>query len=328
VKWLDVVAAPQCVQDAPWLTYTVDPHNLDVAGRTMTVDWKDASGTVIHTDSVPVASNGVIHGSLLWPGAAVDANGDGIAWPGWRPALPGETPDWENLILDPAAYGYGLRSGATVEITINPSTTVAVTYLSPTASCGETPIGRVSDLWLTKTASTTSVDPGGVFEYTIRAGNNGLGAAEDVVLVDDVPDTLRVISATPVVPTDPAAPAWTSCTVDPGYGGDVTCVLDRPLAFGQTVPDVVVKVQLEPKAKAGAITNVVTLTYVDSPSNAAARLAPGGLATLSLTADATVFTAGLALALTGAGLGLAIPAALGMLAAGVLLLIIRRRQTA
>jgi uncharacterized repeat protein (TIGR01451 family) len=330
VKWLDVVAAPQCVQDAPWLTYTVDAHNLDVNGHTMTVDWKDSAGTVIHTDSIPITASGVIHGQLLWPGAAVDANGDGIAWPGWRAALPGEIPDWENLILDPAADGYGLRSGATVEIRINPSTTVAVAYPAASASCEETPAGRLSDVWLTKTASVGNVKPGGIFSYTIEAGNNGLGSAENVVLVDNVPGELRVLSVTPDVPLDPAAPAWTSCTIanqlTGGYGGDVTCTLDRPLAYGQTVPDVILTVMLDPKAKAGAIDNIVTLTYEDSPPNLAARLAFGGLATLSLQANAVVLTAGLALALTGAGIGLGIPLALSLLAAGVLLILIRRRR--
>lgn len=332
VKWLDVVAAPQCVQDAPWLTYTVDAHNLDVNGHTMTVDWKDSAGTVIHTDSIPVTASGVIHGQLLWPGAQVDVNGDGIAWPGWRAALPGEIPDWENLILDPAAYGYGLRSGATVEIHINPSTTVAVTYPAASASCQETPTGRLSDPWLTKTASVSNVKPGGVFAYTIEAGNDGLGSAESVVLVDNVPAVLRVLSVTPEVPTDPASPAWTSCTIANqlanGYGGDVTCTLDRPLAYGQTVPDVVLSVMLDPKAKAGAIDNIVTLTYEDSPPNLAARFAFGGLATLSLQANAVVLTAGLALALTGAGIGLGIPLGLALLAAGVLLIAIRRRRRA
>jgi uncharacterized repeat protein (TIGR01451 family) len=332
VKWLSVIAAPQCVQDAPWLTYTVDAHNLDVDGHTMTVDWKDALGTVIHTDSIPITASGVIHGRLLWPGAAVDAAGDGIAWPGWRAALPGETPDWENLVLDPAAYGYGLRSGATVDIHINPTTTVAVTYPAASASCEETPTGRVSDLWLTKDASRSFIDPGDTFDYTIRAGNNGLGSAENVVLIDDLPDVLRVLSVTPAVPADPAAPAWTSCTIagqlPNGYGGDVTCVLGRPLAFGETVPDVVLTVRLHAKAAAGSITNVVTLTAEDSPPNLAARLAIGGLPTLSLQADAVVLTAGLALALTGSSALSGLLLVLALLAAGVLLLVLRRRRTA
>ena len=333
VKWLAVVAAPQCVQDAPWLTYTIDAHNLAVAGHALTVDWKDATGTIIHTDSIPITTNGVINGQLLWPGAAVDANGDGIAWPGWRAALPGETPDWENLVLDPAAYGYGLRAGATVDLTINPTTTISATYPPPAPGCEETPSGRLSDLWLTKDVSTSFIAPGGTFGYTIRSGNDGLGAAENVLLVDDVPDVLRLISVTPVVPADPAAPAWVSCVVTNrlpnGYGGTIECELDRPLGFGERTPDIVLAVQLDPKAKAGSIINVADLTYEDSPPNLAARLAPGGLPTLSLTDDALIMTAGL-LARTGVPVIGAVQLGLGLLALGALFVFLlprlRRRQ--
>ena len=328
VKWLDVVASPICIQDAPWLSYTVDAHNLDVNGHTMTMDWKDAAGTIIHTDSVPVTASGVIHGDVLWPGAAVDSNGDGIAWPGWRAALPGETPDWENLILDPAAYGYGLRTGGTVDIHINPSTTVSVPYPGVTSGC-ETPGGRLSNLWLTKDASTSFVPAGSTFDYTIRAGNDGLGSAENVQLVDDVPNVLRIISVTPAVPTDPAAPQWVSCVVTNqlanGYGGTITCDLDRPLAYNERVPDVVLNVQLDPKAAAGRIVNVVTLTADDSPPNLAARLA-APMPRLSLQDDAIILTAGRILALTGMGLTLPIYLGGGLLALGLMLLITAARR--
>jgi uncharacterized repeat protein (TIGR01451 family) len=190
----------------------------------------------------------------------------------------------------------------------------------------------VSDLWLTKDASRSFIDPGTTFDYTIRAGNNGLGSAESVVLVDDMPDVLQVLSVTPVVPADPAAPAWTSCTIanqlPNGYGGEVTCTLDRPLGFGETVPDVVLNVRLDPKASAGAIDNVVTLTAEDSPPNLAARFALGGLPTLSLQANAVVLTAGLKLALTGSSVLSGLLVVLVLLTAGVLLLIIRRRRSA
>ncbi|MEO8094090.1 MAG: DUF5979 domain-containing protein, partial [Pseudolysinimonas sp.] len=334
VKWLDVAATPQCVQDAQWLGYTVDPHNLSVAGRTLTVDWKDPAGTVIHTDSVSIGADGLISGRLLWPGAAVDTAGNGIAWPGWRAALPGETPDWENLVLDPAAYGYGLRAGVTLDFHINPTTTVSVVYPLSTVGCQETPANRTSNLWLTKVASTSFVAPGGEFGYTIRSGNDGLGAAENLVMVDTLPNVLRLLSVTPVVPTDPAAPAWTACVVSSklanGYGGVITCDLDRPLAYGERTPAIELRVQLEPKASAGGIVNVVELTYEDSPHDPAARNVPGGLPTLSLNANATVFTAGI-LALTGGSmLVVAVPLALSLLGAGLLLIglpRLRRRRS-
>lgn len=327
VTWLDVVAAPSCVQDAPYLTYTVDAHNLDVNGRTMTLDWKDSTGAVVQTDSIPITASGIVHGDILWPGAEVDAQGDGIAWPGWRAAGPGEVPQWENLVLDPAAYGYTLRAGATVDFHINPSASVRVSYPGATSAC-ETPSGRLSNLWLTKDASTAFVPAGGTFDYTIRAGNDGLGSAEDVQLVDEVPAVLRVLSVTPEVPSDPAKPAWVSCTLTgtraDGYGGRITCDLDRPLAYGETVPEVLLHVQLNPAAPAGQIVNVVTLTAEDSPPNLAARLA--ALPRLTLQADAVVLTAGRALALTGMGLTLPVYTAAGLLALGLMLLLAAARR--
>lgn len=327
VKWLAVTATPQCVKDAPWLDYSVDAHNLSVAGRDMTVDWKDALGNIVHTDTVPVTAEGTISGSLLWPGAAVDADGNGVAWPGWRAALPGETPDWENLILDPAAYGYGLRSGASIDVHINPTTTVGVAYPAASASCEETPTGRMSNLWLDKSTTARFVPAGSTFDYTIRSGNDGLGAVENLVMTDDVPDELRVLSVTPVVPTDPAAPAWSSCDVTGqlanGYGGVVTCTLDRPLGHGEVTPDIALHVRLSPQAKGGTLVNVATLTGVESPPNAAARLS--GMVNFTLTDDAVVLTAS-ALAMTGATIWSAVQLIALLIAAGVGLILVGRRR--
>src|SRR5690606_9678569 len=123
-------------------------------------------------DDIAIAADGVVSGRLLFPGAAIDADGDGVAWPGWRPALPGETPEWENLVLDPSLPSHGLRSGASVEFVINPESTVAIGYPPPPATCAEAPGDVASDLWLSKTASTSNAAPGDVFHYTMEIGNN------------------------------------------------------------------------------------------------------------------------------------------------------------
>jgi uncharacterized repeat protein (TIGR01451 family) len=280
---------------------------------------------MIHTDTVHVTANGTITGSLLWPGAEVDASGNGVMWPGYRAALPGETPDWENLVLDPAAYGYGLRSGATIDVHINPTTTVSVAYPAATAACGEAPDNRSSSLVLDKSASTSFVAAGGTFDYTIASRNDGLGAVEDLVMTDPVPGVLRILSVTPVVPTDPKAPAWSSCVVTArqgdGYGGTVTCDLDRPLGSGVAAPDIVLHVQLSPKAPGGAIMNVAQLTGKESPSNAAVR--PGGLTTFDLTDDAVILSAA-ALAMTGVTVTLGLQLMASLLGAGLVLVLIAR----
>lgn len=333
VKWLDVDALTECVQDAPWLDYTVDAHNLDVAGRTMQVLWKDAAGTVVHTDTVDILSSGVVTGRLLFPGAAVDAAGDGVMWPGWRAAGPGETPDWENLVLDPTLPTYGLRSGASVEFVINPATTVAIDYPPATPACTEAPDDQDPELWMSKVASRSLIAAGDTFEYTMQIGNHGRGAVTGLILVDDVPDILRIIDVEPADAATASDPAWIDCVIDDllpsGYGGTVTCELDRDLGYGQQAPDVLLHVQLSPTAAAGSIINTATTTAYDLPTaGIAGRGAPlPGLVTLSLQDSAVIMTPG-RLAATGWVPVAGIQLALMLLGVGGLLLTLRRRRTA
>jgi hypothetical protein len=61
------------------------------------------------------SSGEVITGEMLWPGAAVDADGNPTDWPGWN-QLPDGT--W---FLDPSDPFYVLRSTSIVEFRINPT---------------------------------------------------------------------------------------------------------------------------------------------------------------------------------------------------------------
>ncbi|WP_395638872.1 DUF5979 domain-containing protein [Pseudolysinimonas sp.] len=324
VKWLDVDATTECVQDAPWLEYEVDARNLDVAGRTMQVNWLDANGVVVHTDDISIAADGLVTGRLLFPGAAVDADGNGIAWPGWRPALAGESPDWENLVLDPTLPSYGLRSGASVEFVINPSMPVAITYPPATASCAETPEDLPSELWMSKTASTANLSPGAVFTYTMEIGNSGRGGVTGLILIDDVPEVLRIITVTPLAAATAGDPGWVDCVVADrlasGFGGTITCELDRDLGAGEQAPDVLLEVQLSPSAPGGAIVNTAKVTAWELPT-LAGRGGGAQLATLALQDSAVVMTT---LALTGVSPLLASQLALALLVVGGILASLRR----
>jgi large repetitive protein len=330
VKWLEVTAFTECVQDAPWLDYTVEARNLDVSGRTMHVNWLAADGTVIHTDDIEIDVEGTVSGRLLFPGAAVDANGDGIAWPGWRPVGPGELPDWENLILDPTLPTHALRSGASVEFVINPTTNVAIAYPPATASCAEAPGDLASNLWMSKTASVRNLAPGDVFTYTMEIGNDGRGGVTGLILIDDVPDVLRIISVTPTAATTAGDPEWVDCVVDDrlpsGFGGTITCELDRDLGANQRTPDVLLEVQLSPTAPSGAVVNTARVTAFELPTLGLRGGGGGGgggaLTTLALQDSAVILTT---LAATGASPLLAFQTALTLLMVGGILSTLRRR---
>ncbi len=265
VKWLDVTASTVCVKDAPYLDYTVVPHNLSVAGRTMNVTWADKTGGVVTSVPVALAHDGQIDGSMLFPGAAVDTNGVGTAWPGWRAALPGETPDWDGLVLDPSAYAYGLRDHPLVTFSINPHTTVTVTYPAATSSCEQSGPTRQPDLTFSKTANSTLIGPGKTVTWTMKIGNQGLGSAGSVLLVDPIPSSLRITAVRPA--TTASGPQWTGCTVYGqavnGYGGEISCSLDRPLNYGETAPDVLLDTIVSPTVAPGMIVNTAHVTAVD-----------------------------------------------------------------
>ncbi len=302
VKWLQVSATPQCVLDAPWLYYEVSARNVDLTNETLEITWANASGDVrfVHeiTPTPEEIASGEMSGRVLWPGAATDANERGTAWPGWRQALPGETPEWENLVFRPDVFGYDLRADAQITLSINPEWTIdGLQYPPATLACAETSDAenRVPEMGLSKTPRSTSVMPGGQSIYDIVGWNDGLGAIDDVRIVDTLPDRLAYRSVTWEVPTDPAAPNWESCEAtgadSNGFGGQLTCVLDRPLGFGQSTPTLVVTTVLRADAVAGVTRNVVQMTGkdIDFPD----------LSTLALESFADVRTPLPALASTG-----------------------------
>ena len=119
-----VDAAAVCVQDAPWVEWDVTAVNFTPTNLA-TVEWLDANGDVVRTDTNQPLTNG----RLLWPGAAVDASGNGVAWPGWEFA--GGV--WVEV---PST----VRPEVTVRISVNPTAQVTLTYPPATIDCAAAPL--------------------------------------------------------------------------------------------------------------------------------------------------------------------------------------------
>jgi uncharacterized repeat protein (TIGR01451 family) len=291
------------VKDAPYLQYTINAHNLDVSNHTLTVSWADKNGTFVHADTAPIAVNGPVTGTLLWPGATVDSSGDATGWPGYRLALPGETPDWNGMVLDPTLATYGLRDHPLITFSINPHRTVTVAYPPASPDCTSV---QPTDIAMTKTASVNVIRPGVPFTYTITSRDAGLGPVENAVLTDPIPPTLHVTNVTTAAPAA-GMPNWLGCTltgVNPdGGGGTVTCTLDRPLTYGQSAPNVILGAVALASATVGMITNTATMTG-DAPAQSTDP-------TMTVDSSATVLDAK-ELGLTGVVIG-------GNLAVGVVL---------
>jgi choice-of-anchor A domain-containing protein len=126
-KKIDVVVSTKCVKNAPWLDYTVTP-NFDTKGQSVKIEWIANGPKTVQEDSgLPLS------GSILFPGAAVDVNGNGIAWPGYKM----ENNKWVEVQDD--RYGALRQDGASIRVTVNPSVTVNITYPASTSTCYTTP---------------------------------------------------------------------------------------------------------------------------------------------------------------------------------------------
>ncbi|MFC6354745.1 DUF5979 domain-containing protein [Luethyella okanaganae] len=157
VKSIAVLASAMCRADAPWLGYSITPYNTEnVDPLTIVLIWWTQAGydgrnpSISASDSAAILADGAkqvdtitipagwtpgqtITGEILWPGAAVDANGNGIAWPGWR-QLP--TGQW---VLDPSSPFSELREQSVTEFRMNPTTAGTTVYPPVGPNCNPGP---------------------------------------------------------------------------------------------------------------------------------------------------------------------------------------------
>lgn len=118
---IDVSAfSPVCVNDVPYIQYSIVPVGFSSSGpATLTIS--DINGNVVSTLTVQSLS-----GQILYPGAAVDADGNGIDWPGWALVDGVYVPDSSDEVL---------REGLSIEVEVNPTATATVTYPPATSAC-------------------------------------------------------------------------------------------------------------------------------------------------------------------------------------------------
>jgi uncharacterized repeat protein (TIGR01451 family) len=161
VASVQVSAAGFCRADAPWLGYEVTPYNTQsVDPAPMVLIWWTNAAYAERDPSIPASNTAAIladgasrvdpiaipagwmpgtpiSGEQLWPGAAVNAAGQAVAWPGWH-----QSPDGQ-WMLDPSAPGYDLRDDAVVEVRMNPSTGSVEAYPPAVPGCNPAPPSKM-----------------------------------------------------------------------------------------------------------------------------------------------------------------------------------------
>ncbi|MDQ6472710.1 gliding motility-associated C-terminal domain-containing protein, partial [Flavobacterium sp. LHD-80] len=122
---MTITANSYCSNDVPYVSYNVTPDNFTTSNL-LTVKWIDSANNVVATQT-----NLPLSGNILWPGAIVDSNGIGVDWPGWLLT----NGQW----IEGADGFEKTRTGVTIEFSLNPTVSIAVSYPPATPQCNARP---------------------------------------------------------------------------------------------------------------------------------------------------------------------------------------------
>ncbi len=116
-----------CVRDVPVISYRVvltDPADASTGHDAVLVITDGTNRVELPLGDV---SAGELTGTLLWPGASVDRNGNGTGWPGWIL----QDGAW---VETPGNFGW-TRADITATIQVNPEIAVPMAYPPATSAC-------------------------------------------------------------------------------------------------------------------------------------------------------------------------------------------------
>ncbi len=290
-----------CVKDAPFVNYSINPLGFTpTPGATATVTiYRLGTDTVIRTiTDLPLS------GRFLYPGAAVDGEGNGTDWPGWKL----ENGEW--VLDDSDAF---LRDGVRVVVSVNPTAEATVGYPAASAACAS-PESTMADMAIVKTASVPQVGAGGGFSWILSVTNNGPDPAFGVVVGDIVPASLQVTGV---------QSAEFNCSTN---GNSVSCT-KATMAVGEK-GTVTINVSVPASAPDGSIQNIGTVEsnlpdpdLTNNSDDASVDIVAQQAPTTTLPPVVLPPTGSNS---TKAGLQLA---AIAVLLGGVALLVTRRRRT-
>lgn len=173
------VAVGECINDAPYISYTVtltDPDGQVAGGGSASLLLSSGANSV----TIPLGTlvDGELSGKVLWPGASVDGAGNPTGWPGWA-FVDGE---W----VETTGNFAWTRGSISAVLQVNPDLAVPLSYPPATPNCAAQPPTALSPD-SPETASVDSPDSaaalaatGGSLPYAVAGtgiGLVGLGVA-------------------------------------------------------------------------------------------------------------------------------------------------------
>ncbi|MBD7958598.1 cell wall protein [Microbacterium sp. Sa4CUA7] len=120
-------AVGECERDVPWIDYAVELTDPDAQVATGTVTLTLSDGTNSTTLTLGELVDNRLSGRVLWPGAAVDAEGNAAGWPGWA---------YRDGTWVPTDGNFAWTRGAiSAVLEVNPQLAVPLAYPPGTPEC-------------------------------------------------------------------------------------------------------------------------------------------------------------------------------------------------
>jgi hypothetical protein len=265
--FIEISVAALCVDDAPYLDYTVTPVGFT----------PDGSATIrfIGSDTVAVQTltEQPLSGRLLWPEAGIDSDNRGNAWPGWT-RFGGA---WVEVPTT-------VRPEVTVAFDVNPTASRVLEYPAGSPDCFTNP---PADLESVITGIATETAPGTPVDGVVTWRNVGGTAAPDVGYTFTIGEPGNAPSSVNFT----TLPAGVSADFDPATGIVTLAGMPESLAPGDVVRIEFSFVPTTPEGGvlplgSGVTTSIRETTLDNNPDEAETRLVFGDDARIDVTAAA------------------------------------------
>ncbi|WP_317192561.1 T9SS type B sorting domain-containing protein [Flavobacterium branchiicola] len=193
---MTVTANSYCSNNVPYVRYNVKAENF-TPNNLLTIKWIDSANNVVATQT-----NLPLSGDLLWPGAVIDSNGNGVDWPGWLLK--------NNQWIEGADGFENARANVTMEFSLNPTVNVIVNYPPATPQCNARPTFVIQ----ANNDTDGPVDLNKGTNLSINIFNNDvlngtIITPSNVVLTTTVPNSNLVLNADGTVAVKSGTPSGT-----------------------------------------------------------------------------------------------------------------------
>lgn len=156
-------ASSDCLGDVPVIRYSVALTDPDNVATSHTVYLRLTDGSNVENIKLGELVDNKLSGSILWPGASTDGNGNATGWPGWAQV--------DGAWVETGGNFGWTRGPISAKLVVNPEAAVMLSYPEASADCASpTAVSSDSPTALASTGGAISLVAAGVGISALAVG--------------------------------------------------------------------------------------------------------------------------------------------------------------